>query len=81
MTEGDVELAKRNLSEDLPAGKTIEQMIMNEIYARHGYIFKNAEIQAFFEDKSWYHGTTDSMDKVYKELNDFEKQNIDFLQR
>jgi len=28
----------------------------NEIYARHGYVFKkNIQIKAYFENKSWYH--------------------------
>ena len=81
MTDGDVELARRNLMDALPDGKTIEQMIVNEIYARHGYRFKNSEIQAFFEEKSWYQGKTDDMDAVYAELNDFEKKNIEFLQK
>lgn len=84
MTEGDVELARRNLQEELPAGKSIEQMIVNEIYARHGYKFKNADIQAFFDGKKWYSSIgnyTSDMDKIYNSLNDFEKKNIDFLQR
>lgn len=84
MTEGDVELARRNLQEELPAGKSIEQMIVNEIYAKHGYKFKNAEIQAFFDRKRWYSSIenyTSDMDEIYNSLNDFEKKNIDFLQR
>lgn len=84
MTEGDVELARRNLQEELPAGKSIEQMIVNEIYARHGYKFKNADIQGFFDGKKWYSSIgnyTSDMDKIYNSLNDFEKKNIDFLQR
>lgn len=81
MTDGDVELARSNLMDTLPDGKTIEQMIVNEIYARHGYRFKNSEIQAFFEEKSWYRGKTGDMDAVYAELNDFEKKNIEFLQK
>ena len=81
MTEGDVEVARKNLLENLPDGKTIEQMIINEIYARHGYTFKNPSIQAFFDGKSWYQGTTDDMDGIYEKLNDFEKKNIEFLQK
>ncbi len=37
-------------------GKTKEEVayIRNEIYARHGYVFKNQEYQNYFENKSWY---------------------------
>lgn len=30
------------------------QMAINEIYARHGRHFNNAEVRAYFESKSWY---------------------------
>ena len=29
----------------------------NEIYAREGRIFRSAELQTYFEQQSWYHGT------------------------
>ena len=32
----------------------------NEIYARHGRIFKTAEIAAYFKSKDWYAGTIPS---------------------
>lgn len=81
MTSADVDLAKSNFKGTLPSGKTIEQMIVNEIYARHGYRFKNDEIQSFFEGKSWYKNLgsyTDNMNDI--ELNDFESKNVKFLQ-
>jgi YARHG domain len=29
-------------------------MMRNEIYARHGYCFKNKEMRSFFDEKEWY---------------------------
>lgn len=84
MTDTDVEIAKTNFWGELPSGKTIEQMIVNEIYARHGYDFQNEEIKAFFMNKVWYaqiSPKTSDMDVIYESLNDFEKRNIEFLQK
>lgn len=38
------------------AGKTAWELYVarNEIYARHGYIFENADLKAYFGGKSWY---------------------------
>ncbi len=30
------------------------QMLINAIYAKHGYIFKDAEVKQFFETQDWY---------------------------
>ncbi len=48
--------SKRLLTESDVAGKsTWELKVMkNEIYARHGYIFKNAELKNYFESQPWY---------------------------
>lgn len=51
----------------------------NEIYARHGRIFKTPEIAAYFNSMSWYNGTIpgDTFDKQQeKYLNQYEKANI-----
>ena len=64
----------------LPSGKTVAQMIVNEIYARHGYTFKSEELQRYFGNKSWYSPTTSDMDKITNELNSTEKANVNFLQ-
>lgn len=38
------------------SGKTITELrlIRNEIYARHGYIFKSKELQEYFNRREWY---------------------------
>lgn len=51
----------------------------NEIYARHGYIFNDAEIRAYFEKKPWYTGTVKSEDFSSGVFNDYEYKNVTFL--
>lgn len=51
----------------------------NEIFARHGYIFRTEEIAAYFEAKPWYRGTTPGERFDSNLLNGIELQNIDFL--
>ena len=47
----------------------------NEIYARHGYVFKSIELRSYFMTKSWYY-PDDSFDGV---LNGVEKKNAEFI--
>ena len=51
----------------------------NEIYARHGRKFNDAEIRAYFESKSWYYPTIDPADFTEDMLSDVEKANIAFI--
>ena len=51
----------------------------NEIFARHGRIFKTPQIAAYFNSKSWYHGTI-SPDKFDDSvLNKYEWANVNFI--
>lgn len=54
-------------------------LIRNEIYARHGYIFKKAKYRDYFNSKSWYQGcyTADCFDEGV--FNDYEQANIDLI--
>lgn len=54
-------------------------IIMNEIYARHGYIFKDAELREYFNSQSWYHGTTTSMEEAAKYFNTIEQTNVNTI--
>lgn len=49
---------------------------INEIYARHGYIFQTPEVAALFAEKTWY-----VQDESFDEscLSEIERYNIDFL--
>lgn len=52
----------------------------NEIFARHGYIFNDQELQRYFESTTWYKGTVKGedfdMDGV---LNKYEKANAELI--
>jgi hypothetical protein len=52
------------------------RFMINEIYARHGYIFADKKLNAYFRSKSWYNAKTKNVDNL---LTPIEKYNIDFL--
>jgi uncharacterized membrane protein YvbJ len=52
------------------------RMARNEIYARHGYIFKSKDLQAYFDGKSWYMPDSSFRDSY---LSSVEKYNVDFI--
>ncbi len=62
-----------------PGGRSLEQMIINEIYARHGYIFKDDELKEYFGQKSWYVPTNSDMDVITSRMSQTERDNIDYL--
>lgn len=45
----------------------------NEIYARHGYIFKRADLKAFFEKQSWYKASVNDKGSVEEMLSEDER--------
>lgn len=49
---------------------------INEIYAKHGYIFQSQDVQNMFSQKMWY-TANDTFDESM--LTDVEKYNVDFL--
>jgi len=52
----------------------------NEIYARHGRMFNDADIRTYFEAQSWYSGTIAPEDFDPSVLSSTEQYNIDFIQ-
>lgn len=61
-------------SRDLITMSKYELKIMrNEIFARHGYIFKTDEMKSYFNSQSWYEPMYDNVDIM---LNSIEKRNI-----
>lgn len=82
LTDEDIEELKSTQYDDLPDGKDIIQMVINEMYARHGYEFNNEDIQAYFDSKEWYKDIekrNDNMDDIYKNMSDIERKNVDFI--
>jgi len=51
-------------------------MIRNEIYARHGYIFKNEPYKSYFESKSWYYPNSNFHEGLF---NSIELENKHFI--
>lgn len=51
----------------------------NEIFARHGRMFSDPEIQAYFDSKEWYYGYIKPDDFDMNTLTEIEKSNIEFL--
>jgi len=68
-------LTEKDMEHQTSWGKRV---MMSEIYARHGYIFPDADLKRHFADESWYKGTEKSMAKL--KLSALEKQNIAFIQ-
>ncbi|MBF8984412.1 YARHG domain-containing protein [Lutibacter sp. B2] len=53
----------------------ILRLARNEIFARHGYVFKSPELQSYFDSKTWYNKNP-SYDGY---LNEIEKHNIECI--
>ena len=52
----------------------------NEIFARHGHEFKNAELKEYFNSMSWY-SVVPNKTVSLNELNEIEKYNLDIIKR
>lgn len=73
--------SSRYLTEADLSGLTHEQLCFarNEIFARHGRIFKTPEIAAYFNSKSWYRGTVSPENFDENVLNKYEWANVSFI--
>lgn len=64
--------------EDLSNDKL--QTAINEIYARHGYTFKDPDILAHFKQFSWYKPTVSASDFSKSVFSETENKNIELFQ-
>ena len=55
------------------------KLARNEIYARHGRRFNNADIQYYFDSQSWYHGTIDPEQFNEGILSAVERENVKII--
>ena len=55
------------------------RLARNEIYARHGYIFKDKELRDYFMDKLWYYPSRKNVKD--SDLNYYERKNIQRIQK
>lgn len=74
---------QRLLSEEELTGYDLQTLRLgrNEIFARHGYIFKSSDLQEYFENKSWYEGIVESEKFDENILNQFEKENVKLIKK
>jgi len=54
------------------------KIMRNEIYARHGYVFKDTELRNYFEKQSWYKRDDEFS---IENLNNYEMLFVDFLKK
>lgn len=59
--------------------KLVIHLAKNEIYARHGYIFKNEDLYNYFMVCVWYNPTCKAEDFDDSVLNEYEKANLEIL--
>ena len=59
--------------------KLVIHLAKNEIYARHGYIFKNEDLYNYFMCCVWYNPTCKAEDFDDSVLNEYEKANLEIL--
>ncbi len=65
--------------DDVTGKSSWELKIMkNEIYARHGYIFKTSELKSYFERQAWYRPMNDDVSDL---ISNIEKENAAFIKR
>ena len=79
LAPGDMELFENKLiSEAMLRGLSLHELrlLRNEIYARHGRIFKSMWIQQYFGGQSWYEPKEDFKDE---EISGTDKTNIETI--
>ncbi len=57
----------------------ILSLAKNEIYARHGYIFKNEDLNNYFMGQLWYEPSITPEDFEDSVFNEYEKTNLELL--
>lgn len=55
------------------------KLARNEIFARHGYRFKDADLQKYFESKTWYHPRGKAGEFDDSQLNKTEQYNVKWI--
>jgi len=67
--------------------KAERRLMRNEIYARHGWIFKSADLQNYFNNTNWYKPAGNYSnrsrvnERVAQNISELEKTNADFIKR
>lgn len=69
---------KLTVDEVTGLGGDVAQAAINEIYARHGYVFRTKSIQKYYESRSWYHKNYNFSES---DLSEIESYNIGLLRK
>ena len=74
------ELVSNYLTEDDLYGMTKDdiQLLVNTIFAKHGYIFKTDEIQRFFESQYWYYSISNKTRSADAVIARIQKVTMDY---
>lgn len=73
----DTELIDQQEAKDLSDSDLV--YAINEIYARHGYIFRSDELRGYYEQFSWYTGKISADEFSVDCFNQIEQQNWNLL--
>lgn len=59
-------------------GIELLRLAINEMFARHGFVFSKEENRSYFSEKSWYYPVTDLTDEYIKTnlFNEYESENL-----
>ena len=74
----DSSIRKLNANEVMGLGSELAQDAINEIYARHGYVFKTDSIRHYYQSQSWYH---ENYNFSESDLSEIESYNIGLLRK
>lgn len=74
----DSSIRKLNANEVMGLGPELAQDAINEIYARHGYVFKTDSIRHYYQSQSWYH---ENYNFSESDLSEIESYNIALLRK
>lgn len=78
ITDAEMKDILANYNGTLPKGTDVKQMMINEIFARHGFFFGNVYVQVYFVGKGWYPGVQ-TEDAGSIQFSAVEKKNIEFI--
>lgn len=87
ISESDLQELERSNTQRFPGERSLTQMLINELFAKNGYMFKDEKLQAYFETKEWYQNVkqimsmTTDQSVVEKRMNNYEKENKKFLEQ
>ena len=74
----DSSIRKLSANEVMGLGSDLAQDAINEIYARHGYVFKTDSIRHYYQSQSWYH---ENYNFSESDLSEIETYNIGLIRK